>query len=93
MAVKRINLNVNEESVEREFKQLSRANHENIIFLHGISIHEDIHYLIMEYADGGSLFNLLHKEPLEEYTLNHVISWTLQAAKVSVDVALVPEIN
>ncbi|XP_034485835.1 mitogen-activated protein kinase kinase kinase 7 isoform X2 [Drosophila innubila] len=81
VAVKRIYLNVNEEYVEREFKQLSRANHINIIFLHGISIHEDIHYLIMEYADGGSLFNFLHKVPRLEYSLNHVINWALQAAK------------
>ncbi|KAM8704906.1 hypothetical protein ACLKA7_009376 [Drosophila subpalustris] len=81
VAVKRIYLNVNEEHVEREFRQLSRANHINIIFLHGISIHEDIHYLIMEYADGGSLFNFLHREPRAEYSLNHVINWALQAAK------------
>jgi len=55
-----------------------------------ISLHRHAHvnldymsYLIMEYADGGSLSYFLHREPRLEYSLNHVINWTLQIAKVS----------
>jgi len=85
VAVKRINFNVQDENVEREFKQLSRASHINIVFLHGLSIHDGVHYFIMEYADGGSLFSFLYTEqPKREYTLNHVISWALQAARVRI---------
>ncbi|XP_051862823.1 mitogen-activated protein kinase kinase kinase 7 [Drosophila albomicans] len=81
VAVKRINLNVSDEDFEREFKQLSRANHINIIFLHGTAMNQDVHYLVMEYVDGGSLFKLLYSMPRATYTINHIINWALQAAK------------
>lgn len=36
----------------------------------------------MEYAEGGSLFNVLHNSKLA-YTLAHAMSWAYQCAKVS----------
>ncbi|KAH8407942.1 hypothetical protein KR222_004181 [Zaprionus bogoriensis] len=67
-------------AIRREYKQLSRANHINIVFLHGITIQQDIHYLMMEYIDGGTLSKLLHVST-QPYTLTHGLNWGLQVAR------------
>lgn len=36
----------------------------------------------MEYAEGGSLYNVLHGENQPKYTAAHAMSWVLQCAKV-----------
>lgn len=65
-----------------EAQQLSRVNHPNIIKLHGV-MHDPV-CLIMEFAEGGSLYNLLHGwdncVSCPKYSAAHCICWALQCA-------------
>lgn len=81
-AVKKIYAKVSQAEMEREYKQLGRANHTNIIFLYGVSFHDDVHYMVMEYAEGGSIAYLLHKNSKPDYTFEHFINWALHSAMV-----------
>lgn len=36
----------------------------------------------MEYAEGGSLYNVLHGRHKPDYTKGHAMSWALQCAQV-----------
>uniref|UniRef100_A0A4W6DGA8 Mitogen-activated protein kinase kinase kinase 7 n=1 Tax=Lates calcarifer TaxID=8187 RepID=A0A4W6DGA8_LATCA len=46
-------------------------------FWHNITV-----CLVMEYAEGGSLYNVLHgAEPLPYYTASHAMSWCLQCSQ------------
>lgn len=67
-----------------EVKELSRANHENIVFLHGTAISNNTLYLVMELVDGGSLEALIYSEN-PKYEIAHVINWALQIAKVYIN--------
>ncbi|XP_064196030.1 mitogen-activated protein kinase kinase kinase 7 isoform X1 [Anguilla rostrata] len=63
-----------------ELRQLSRVNHPNIVKLYG-SCNNPV-CLVMEYAEGGSLYNVLHgAEPLPYYTASHAMSWALQCSQ------------
>ncbi|KAJ8377329.1 hypothetical protein AAFF_G00261140 [Aldrovandia affinis] len=63
-----------------ELRQLSRVNHPNIVKLYG-SCNNPV-CLVMEYAEGGSLYNVLHgAEPLPCYRASHAMSWCLQCAQ------------
>nr|AJE25832.1 mitogen-activated protein kinase kinase kinase 7 [Paralichthys olivaceus] len=63
-----------------ELRQLSRVNHPNIVKLYG-SCNNPV-CLVMEYAEGGSLYNVLHgAEPLPYYTASHAMSWYLQCSQ------------
>ncbi|XP_034432141.1 mitogen-activated protein kinase kinase kinase 7-like isoform X2 [Hippoglossus hippoglossus] len=63
-----------------ELRQLSRVNHPNIVKLYG-SCHNPV-CLVMEYAECGSLYNVLHSaDPQAQYTSSHAMSWCLQCAK------------
>ncbi|XP_036003023.1 mitogen-activated protein kinase kinase kinase 7 isoform X1 [Fundulus heteroclitus] len=63
-----------------ELRQLSRVNHPNIVKLYG-SCKSPV-CLVMEYAEGGSLYNVLHgAEPLPYYTASHAMSWCFQCAE------------
>ncbi|XP_068198293.1 mitogen-activated protein kinase kinase kinase 7 isoform X1 [Antennarius striatus] len=63
-----------------ELRQLSRVNHPNIVKLYG-SCHSPV-CLVMEYAEGGSLYNVLHgAEPLPYYTASHAMSWCFQCSQ------------
>lgn len=35
----------------------------------------------MEYAEGGSLYNVLHNSPRISYTASHAMSWAMQCAE------------
>lgn len=72
-------LNINK-STDNEVTELSRANHENIVFLHGTAIKDNTLYLVMELVDGGSLENVIYSD--KKYEIAHVINWALQIAKV-----------
>lgn len=62
-----------------ELRQLSRVNHPNIVQLYG-SCNNPV-CLVMEYAECGSLYNLLHSaDPQPHYTAAHAMSWCLQCA-------------
>uniref|UniRef100_A0A8C7DMR0 Mitogen-activated protein kinase kinase kinase 7 n=1 Tax=Oncorhynchus kisutch TaxID=8019 RepID=A0A8C7DMR0_ONCKI len=63
-----------------ELRQLSRVNHPNIVKLYG-SCNNPV-CLVMEYAEGGSLYNVLHgAEPLPCYTASHAMSWCFQCSQ------------
>ncbi|XP_028994521.1 mitogen-activated protein kinase kinase kinase 7-like [Betta splendens] len=63
-----------------ELRQLSRVNHPNIVKLYG-SCDSPV-CLVMEYAECGSLYNLLHSaDPQAQYTAAHAMSWCLQCAQ------------
>lgn len=81
MAVKKI-YSKQPEKLQREYKQLMRAQHKNIIFLYGVAFNDDAYYLVMEYSDGGSLFNLLHFEEKPAYKFDHAINWSYQTVEV-----------
>ncbi|KAI3368055.1 hypothetical protein L3Q82_026868 [Scortum barcoo] len=63
-----------------ELRQLSRVNHPNIVKLYGSC--DNPVWLVMEYAECGSLYNLLHSaDPQPHYTASHAMSWCLQCAQ------------
>ncbi|KAK7904008.1 hypothetical protein WMY93_016615 [Mugilogobius chulae] len=63
-----------------ELRQLSRVNHPNIVKLYGSC--DNPVCLVMEYAECGSLHNLLHSaDPQPHYTAAHAMSWCLQCAE------------
>lgn len=62
-------------------KHLSRVQHPNIVGLYATCTKGPNVCLIMEYAEGGSLYNLLHCTRIP-YTSSHAISWCRQCADV-----------
>ncbi|XP_033122054.1 mitogen-activated protein kinase kinase kinase 7-like isoform X2 [Anneissia japonica] len=64
-----------------ELRQLSRVEHENIVRLYGSCQGSPV-CLVMEYAEGGSLYNVLHAPPPQpEYTAAHAMSWAYQCSR------------
>lgn len=82
VAVKRIETESERKAFMVEVHQLSRVSHKNIVKLYGACIDEQQKpvCLVMEYAEGGSLYNVLHGRPQRRYTAGHAISWALQCA-------------
>ncbi|XP_022916776.2 mitogen-activated protein kinase kinase kinase 7-like isoform X1 [Onthophagus taurus] len=80
VAMKRVSqgLDDKEDGFSIEIRQLSRTSHENIVKLYGACIDKKI--LVLEYADGGSLYKLLHGSKCH-YNLGHAMSWVYQCAK------------
>ncbi|CAG9812273.1 unnamed protein product [Chironomus riparius] len=62
-----------------EVRYLSRVQHRNIIGLYGTVIKGPSVSLVMEYAEDGSLYNLLHCSRIE-YSASHAMSWCRQCA-------------
>ncbi|KAI1294971.1 Mitogen-activated protein kinase kinase kinase 7 [Halotydeus destructor] len=82
VAVKLYDMKKDGQSVERELTALSRLDHPNIINIFGSSTRGSVTSgLVMEYAEEGSLFNLLHRMPEVSYSEATAISWLLQCAK------------
>ncbi|XP_037815273.1 mitogen-activated protein kinase kinase kinase 7-like [Lucilia sericata] len=81
VAVKEFDRNTEKKIIEREIKQLSRVKHPNIIALYGISSNEKTNYMIMEYAEGGSLHQFLHGNKKPNYSMAHAIGWARQCAE------------
>ncbi|CAG5128042.1 unnamed protein product, partial [Candidula unifasciata] len=81
VAVKRIETESEKKAFMQELKQLSRVNHPNIVRLYGACREHPV-CLVMEYAEGGSLYNVLHGSGQQpNYTAAHALSWCLQCAK------------
>ncbi|XP_012945179.1 mitogen-activated protein kinase kinase kinase 7 isoform X8 [Aplysia californica] len=81
VAVKRIETESEKKAFMQELKQLSRVSHPNIVRLYGACREHPV-CLVMEYAEGGSLYNVLHgsgQQPL--YKAAHAMSWCLQCAR------------
>lgn len=64
-----------------QVRYLSRVKHPNIIGLYATCMKGTNICLIMEYAEGGSLYNLLHCSRIK-YTASHAMSWCRQCADV-----------
>lgn len=81
VAVKRIETESEKKAFMQELKQLSRVSHPNIVCLYGACREHPV-CLVMEYAEGGSLYNVLHGSgPQPHYTAAHAMSWLLQCAR------------
>ncbi|KAM7349123.1 TGF-beta activated kinase 1 [Cochliomyia hominivorax] len=81
VAVKEFEPTSEQKAIETEVKQLSRVNHSNIIALYGISNYQLTNFLIMEYAEGGSLHQFLHGKVKPYYSTAHAMSWARQCAE------------
>ncbi|XP_032398798.1 mitogen-activated protein kinase kinase kinase 7 isoform X2 [Etheostoma spectabile] len=80
VAIKTIESESERKAFSVELRQLSRVNHPNIVKLYG-SCKNPV-CLVMEYAEGGSLYNVLHgAEPLPFYTASHAMSWCFQCSQ------------
>lgn len=81
VAVKLIETETEKKAFITELKQLSRVSHPNIVKLYGACTKLPV-CLVMEYAEGGSLYNVLHGAgPQPSYSAAHAMSWALQCAK------------
>ncbi|XP_023164599.1 mitogen-activated protein kinase kinase kinase 7 [Drosophila hydei] len=78
IAIKKFNAYGEMKNVERELRNLKDVKHANILLMIGDSWSDSL-YSLVEFADGGSLDCFLHNPPLTEYTLNHIVNWTLHA--------------
>lgn len=81
VAVKLIEQESEKSAFTREVRQLSRVSHPNIIALYGACTRKPHVCLVMEYAEGGSLYNVLHCRPKPRYTTAHAMSWARQTAE------------
>ncbi|KAG0730174.1 Mitogen-activated protein kinase kinase kinase 7 [Chionoecetes opilio] len=81
VAVKKVETESEVNEFYNEIQQLARVEHENIIHLYGACTSGLYKCLVIEYADGGSLYHLLHNSPNTQYNLAHGISWLFQCAK------------
>ncbi|KAK4874123.1 hypothetical protein RN001_013483 [Aquatica leii] len=81
VAVKNITTEAERKAFTVEVRQLSRVDHDNIVKLYGASTKGPNICLVMEYAEGGSLFNVLHSRPKAQYCAANAISWCLQCAQ------------
>ncbi|XP_033208032.1 mitogen-activated protein kinase kinase kinase 7-like [Belonocnema kinseyi] len=80
VAVKLISSECEKKAFTVEVRQLSRVAHPNIVKLYGACTKNPV-CLVMEYAEGGSLYNVLHCNPQPHYTVGHAMSWALQCAR------------
>lgn len=83
VAVKEFGPKAEQKAIETEVKQLSRVQHPNIIALYGLAANQMSTYLIMEYAEGGSLYDFLHGKAKPYYSTAHAMSWARQCAEVN----------
>jgi len=69
----------------KEVSILSKVQHPHIIDFYGYSEKNNHIFLVMEYADCGSLYDIIHRSNSEygavEYTPAHVLNWGLQCAE------------
>ena len=81
VAIKYFETDLEKAEFHVERRQLARVNHPNIIRLFGACTSHFI-LLVMEYAECGSLYKVLHQaKPQPEYSAGHAVSWALQCAK------------
>ncbi|GBP40056.1 Mitogen-activated protein kinase kinase kinase 7 [Eumeta japonica] len=81
VAVKHINSESERRELAIEVRQLSRVSHPNIVKLYGACTQGPHVCLVLEYAEGGSLYNVLHNHPKPKYTSAHAMSWARQCAE------------
>lgn len=81
VAVKQFRTREEIDSFSVEVEKLSCIKHPNIVTLHKHYKLVNTGYLVMEYAEGGSLNHLLHENRQQEYDLRHACSWAKQTAR------------
>lgn len=84
VAIKKIETESERKAFIVEVRQLSRVSHPNIVKLFGACTNSQNVCLVMEYAEGGSLYNVLHGRHKPDYNKGHAMSWALQCAKVNI---------
>jgi len=67
-----------QESFLKEIETLNRVNHKYIIQLYNWS--PDGSTIVMEYAEGGNLYDLLHSHTNLDYGIEHALAWCYQSA-------------
>ncbi|XP_060644936.1 mitogen-activated protein kinase kinase kinase 7-like [Drosophila nasuta] len=83
VVIKQFHRNSNDDK-QKEVDMLSLVNHDNIVKLIGTTKDENERMaIVMEYAECGSLYDLLHNEENKDIILPHSlrISWMLQCAE------------
>jgi eukaryotic-like serine/threonine-protein kinase len=48
----------------REATLAAKLHHRNLVYVHGLGVHDGQYYLVMEYVDGGDLHGAVLPEPL-----------------------------
>lgn len=81
VAVKQFRTREEIDSFLVEVEKLSCVKHTNIVTLYQAYKLVDTGYLVMEYAEGGSLNHLLHENRQQKYDLRHACSWAKQTAR------------
>lgn len=69
------------QAFENELSLFEKVKHKNIIKLLAHSVGDSICSLIMEYADCGNMYDLLHKHVKVDYQMEHALSWSHQTAQ------------
>lgn len=50
------------QSIIKEARATAQCHHENIVVIHEASEYEGLHYLVLEYLEGHTLYQLLHEQ-------------------------------
>ncbi|XP_062510377.1 mitogen-activated protein kinase kinase kinase 7-like [Corticium candelabrum] len=80
VAVKVMESEEEKKAFRNELKQLSKVDHENIVKLFGACVQQTLTCLVMEYAEGGSLYDLLHNSDFN-YSTPQAMYWLYQCSK------------
>lgn len=71
---------------KNRYAQLLEIDHENILKFYGTTEKPGQVMVLMEYAEGRSLYTHIHWAGVPNYTLKEALNWMLQFARVSIDV-------
>uniref|UniRef100_F1KTA7 Mitogen-activated protein kinase kinase kinase MLT n=1 Tax=Ascaris suum TaxID=6253 RepID=F1KTA7_ASCSU len=66
--------------LEKEADILSKIRHRNIIQFFGVSQTNPDFFIVTEFAEGGSLYDYVHKAVDSEIDFDQIINWSLQVA-------------
>lgn len=61
-----------ERGLIREATVAARLHHRNLIYVHGFGVEDGLHYLVMEYIDGGDLTGAVLPEPLALHVASEI---------------------
>jgi serine/threonine-protein kinase len=61
-----------ERGLIREATIAARLHHRNLIYVHGFGVEDGVHYLVMEYIDGGDLSGATLPEPLALHVASEI---------------------
>lgn len=60
-------------ALRREARILGAVGHPNIVRSHGVGEHEGLPYLLLEYLDGPSLFDVLERQPQRRLEISDAV--------------------